>query len=192
MAVPHPRPTAQVVHTGPHRIRLRLDRDHRRPEQLSQLRHALRGQPGVRDVEVNETTGSVLIHHAPGAVSAHGLAAVLGDLGVVIQGLAGDEAGKSETARGVESALGDLNRRVATATGGKADLKIIVPGAFLAWGLWRLAADVGSFFTAVPGYVLLYYAFDTYTKLHHMPASVSTGARDTSTEGASAEDSGAG
>lgn len=162
-------PIAHVVHTGARRIRLRLDKAHRQVGRMGQVRHALQRQPGVRAVEVNETTGSVLIHHDPGAITGDDLAQVLGDIGVLIAGLQSDESGRSDTARAVESALGDLNRRVATASGGKFDLKIVIPGTFLTLGLWKLATDVGSFFTAVPGYVLLYYAFDTYTKLHHLP-----------------------
>lgn len=162
---------AKVVHSGATRTRLRMDQDHRHPHQMERLRQRLEQQPNVTGVEVNPSTGSVLVHHDGGGVSPGGIAAVFGDLGVVVQGLEGGDAGKSDTARAVETALGDLNRRVAEATGGTFDLKIIVPGGFLALGLWQLATDVGSFFTAIPGYVLVYYAFDTYTKLHHLPSA---------------------
>lgn len=160
---------ADLVHASATRTRLRLRRQDRGKGGLARIQQAADQQPGVTGVEVNERTGSVLIHHRRGMAPAGGLVASLGDVGVILQGLeTGDIGGPgehSQASAAVEHALDDLNRRVARATGGRLDLKLLLPAGLVGVGIWRVAADPGALFTEVPTFVLFWFGIDLYMQL---------------------------
>jgi hypothetical protein len=162
---------ANVVHSSATRTRLRLKARDRGKGGLARIKQVAEHQPGVTGVDINERTGSVLIHHRRDAAPGSGLAAALGDVGIVLHGLEeGDIGGPgehSEAAAAVESAMTDLNRRVALATDGKVDLKLLLPAGLIAAGLWRVAANPAALFTEIPTYVLLWFGIDFYTKFHY-------------------------
>jgi Heavy metal associated domain 2 len=56
---------ATVVHHIPGRLRVRLPRASRRPDILHDLHGFISGLGGVRRVEINPVTGSILVHYAP-------------------------------------------------------------------------------------------------------------------------------
>lgn len=165
---------AQVAHTSARRTRIRVPKSDHRRETMERMRGALEKQPGVTGVEINHDTGSVLVHHDTGAFQGDGggggLGAVLRDVGIIVGGLGESEdvtmGAPSEASKRVEAALSDLNARVAKATGGKVDVKLLVPASFAGIALWRFLVSPATFFGEVPGYVLAWYAFDSYNKLH--------------------------
>jgi len=161
---------AEIVHASPTRTRIRLARSDRGKGGADRIRQVMEQQPGVTSVEVNHATGSILIHHRPEPASGRDLGAILDDVGVVLGGLvsSGDlgPGQHSEAASRVEEALGDLNRRFAVATGGRFDLKFLLPATFLSVGAWRVLTNPGSFLGEIPTYALLWYAFDSFHKLH--------------------------
>jgi hypothetical protein len=67
-------------------------------------------------------------------------------------------------AQRIDSQLRSWNERVEQATDGRMDLRTLVPLTLLGVGVFKLLTDKD--WRAVPPYVLLYYAFDTYWKLH--------------------------
>ncbi len=79
----------------------------------------------------------------------------------------GDSA-HSSTAQGIIGALDDLDRRLSQLTGHPIDLKVLFPFSLGAIGAWQLARH-GWGIEEVPAYVLLWYAFDSFYKLHRMP-----------------------
>lgn len=166
---------ADVVHTSATRTRLRMHRRDRGKGGLARIKQVAEHQPGVTGVEVNETTGSVLIHHRKGAAPVGGLAASLGDVGVILRGLEeGDIGGPgqhSEASAAVESALGDLNRRVGTATDGLVDLKLLLPASLIGVGLWRVVLDPAALLTEIPTYALFWFGIDLYTKFRDARAT---------------------
>lgn len=96
---------------------------------------------------------------------------MLCDVGVIVRDVlraGGNDLpslGQSTTATGVITALDDLNQRLSRATGGKLDLKLLFPLTLGALGLCQVLAE-GLGLTEIPGYVLLWYAFDSFYKLH--------------------------
>jgi len=54
-----------VAHQLPHRTRLKLAKEHRTAARMKEVHQALSKVPGVHQVDVNERTGSVTLHHAP-------------------------------------------------------------------------------------------------------------------------------
>lgn len=52
-----------VIHHVPHRTRYRLASHHRNEEIVTRLHESLKKVPGVKKVEFNDRTGSVLVHH---------------------------------------------------------------------------------------------------------------------------------
>jgi hypothetical protein len=105
---------------------------------------------------------------------------MLVDVGIVGLGLLGadevaEEPGGERSDRGVVAhsvgatgvldALTDLDHRVSQLTGGKVDLKLLVPiglGLLAIRQIWLNGLGLG----VVPGYVLLWYTFDSFYKLH--------------------------
>ena len=48
---------------------------------------------------------------------------------------------------------------------------MLVPTGILAAGLARLVGNPASLVAEIPTYVLLWYAFDSYTKLHYLASA---------------------
>ncbi|MBX9689083.1 MAG: heavy-metal-associated domain-containing protein, partial [Candidatus Obscuribacterales bacterium] len=55
------RESKSVAHHSPGRTRLKVPKAHRR--KLHEIKSAIASHPGVTSVEVNHSTGSVLVHH---------------------------------------------------------------------------------------------------------------------------------
>jgi hypothetical protein len=163
---------ADIVHATPTRTRLRLQPRDRGKGGLARIRAVMEKQPGVKAVRVNESTGSVVVEHDRGAASGGGFAAALGDVGIILHGLEEGDVGApgehSEAAETVENAMRDLNRRVALATGGRVDLKVLLPAGLIGAGIWRVALDPAALFMEIPTYVLFWFGIDLYTKFRYL------------------------
>jgi hypothetical protein len=170
----------RIVSHAPGRTRVRLHPEHRDPATLKQIEDGLSGRAGVGSVSTDARTGSVLIHYDARALARDDLRAVLRDVGVVALGLVGadearEELGGERGPRGVAphssgavsvlDALTDLDHRISRLTGGKVDLKLMVPAGLGLLALRQIAAN-GLGLAQVPGYVLLWYTFDSFYKLH--------------------------
>jgi hypothetical protein len=160
----------RLVHRTPARFRLRVPAAQRTPEHLEQLRQQLQSTPGVRRAEINRETGSILVHHDEGAVvedllEKAGLSeqVLLDAVPPRMRGMVRAEA--STVATDATDAFFDLDARLSRATGGWLDLKMAIPLGLLTAATWRFIAEGGAFLS-VPPYLLLYWAFDSFTKLH--------------------------
>lgn len=165
------KPTARLEHAGPDRVRARVVRRHRSATTMERVRLRLAAAPGVDDVEVNPTTGSVLVRGA----DRHRLEQALGGALVVLHSLSGDDPadrGVAEVVRLVRSG----ERRIREASGGRLSLRWVVPAAFVGIGLRELLRQ-GLTVGAVPWYVLVYYGVDSFLKLYpeHRPGAGSDG-----------------
>jgi hypothetical protein len=76
--------------------------------------------------------------------------------------------GRSRVADVIEQRLGTANRRVHRATDGSVDLRMLVPLSLAALAVRQLFR-AGPRLANAPWYVLAYYAFDVFYKLHHTP-----------------------
>jgi hypothetical protein len=164
-----------IVSQAPGRLRVRLHRDHRDPAELAQIERGLARRDGVDAVATNPRTGSILVHYDHHALSKADVTAMLFDVGVVArevlgaeevpEDLGGDVPQHSSTATGLLGALTDLDRRISRLTGGRIDVKVLVPAGLGLLAL-RQFATAGLGLAEVPAYVLLWYTFDSFYKLH--------------------------
>jgi hypothetical protein len=83
---------------------------------------------------------------------------------------AADEHPHSSLARQVSARFGGWDRRLRRGTGGRVDLKMLVPITFGTLAVRQIILTSGSL-APIPWYVLLWYAFDSYVKLHHQASA---------------------
>lgn len=156
-----------LVHAIPGRVRVRLGKGLRSPEEMNALVETLSRVEGIREVRANPTIGSLLILYDPKAIGMESLvmAAAAADIEVVIPEADRQppSAELSDVARGINSAFGRLDRAVARATDGKLDAKTLAPLALGAVAVRRILTS-GADLSAVPWYVLLWYSFEMFTK----------------------------
>lgn len=173
---------AIVSHTSG-RMRVRLQQDHRDPDALETIEDRLSEHPAVASVSTNARTGSVLVQYDHHQLTKDDLKELLWDAGLVARELLGaeeipedlgrDEADSANTAAAPHSttattlldALTDLDNRVSKLTNGKLDIKLLVPTGLGLLALRQIAIN-GLGLGQVPGYVLLWYTFDSFYKLH--------------------------
>jgi len=159
----------RVASATPGRLRVRLGRSHRQRALMERAQSHLGAQSGVRDVATNAATGSIVVRYDPEQRSGEDVLALLADAGVIVRDVLGadrlPEIGHSRAARTLVDALADLDRRVSHATGHRVDLKLLFPAALGLLGV-RQVASQGLGLSQVPGYILLWYAFDAFVKLH--------------------------
>lgn len=159
-----------IISQTPTRTRFRLSHKRRNKAEMDRIVSHLKQQSGVKDIETNLNTGSIVVHHTPHSESATNLKDTLKDLGVVLRNVAGvelpqSESGKSAVAEDFTSAIEDLNNRIGEATGHVVDLRVLVPSGLAVLALRQLLTN-GWQIEAAPWYVLAYYAFDSFIKLH--------------------------
>lgn len=174
----------RIVSHAPGRMRVRLGREHRDPEAFAQLERELGGRAGVSSVTTDHRTGSVLVRYDHLALAKDDVTSMLLDVGVVALDLLGaedaaEDLGEERTPRSVAphssgaasvlDAVTDLDHRISRLTGGRLDLKLLVPAGLGLLALRQVALN-GLGLGTVPGYVLLWYTFDSFYKLHQRKA----------------------
>ncbi|MHB1414581.1 MAG: HMA2 domain-containing protein [Chloroflexota bacterium] len=163
---------AHVVSSTPGRLRVRLHGPERGEKAAQKVREEL-GKRGVEHVRTNARTGSIVVHFDRRRRSPHDVLAALEDAGVVVTKTVEDlvglpSVGPSITARQVTGSLDDLDRRLSRLTGRRVDLKLLFPLSLAALGL-RQTLTVGLGLSQVPGYLLLWYAFDAFLRFNRQP-----------------------
>jgi len=167
----HPPDHGVIASATPHRTRVRIRPSIHAAATMARAEERLRKQPGVESVEATSRTGSLVVTHHSGEHTLDGVIATLRDVGVIVHDVfkaVGEEVpdvGPSKTAMTVAGALDDLDRRISKATGHRVDLKLLFPLSLGALGIRQLLVE-GIGLAEVPAYVLLWYAFDSFYKLH--------------------------
>ena len=160
----------KVVHRLPHRTRIRMPAVHRTPGKMEKMGDRLRQIDGVKDVQVDHRTGSILLKHSedPGIIESLMVSLEeAGDLFLsVMMEEEGPESELSMVSKFLKDTLGTANANVSRSTRGFIDLRMIVPIGFLGTAIWKMRKSQG-WMVEVPPYVLLWYAWDSYMKLHH-------------------------
>ncbi|MBH8565759.1 hypothetical protein I8748_26910 [Nostoc sp. CENA67] len=154
--------STKIVSNTPKRLRLRVARQHRQPEEMQRIVNALEAQPNVTQVRTNISQGSIVINHDGKDDSWNNVVATLLDLGIIFGDIA---EGKSEAAMDISSAVVDLNKRVEQATNGAVDLRLLFPFGLSILAVRQLLKQ-GWRIDIIPWYVLAWYAFDSFIKLH--------------------------
>ena len=156
---------ARLEHRSDGRVRARVWRDYRSPEQMEGVRSKLSTHSAVHNVEVNHRTGSVLLE----GEDTRALEDALKEVFEVVE-----EAATGEIpAAGVESVVLVVRKadsRLRRTTGERFSLRWLVPAAFIAAGIRQLLRE-GPTLGMIPWYVLLYYGVDSFLKLYpeHAP-----------------------
>lgn len=161
-----------ITSSTPHRTRVKVSAKRRNPGEMARLATAIEQQPYVTDVQTNLQTGSIIVHHQAQSNAQNKLASTLQDLGVILGAVTDTElpfgseaAGNSKVATDLTSALADLNNQIGLAANGVIDLRTLVPLGLGALAIRQLLRN-GIQFESAPWYVLAYYAFDSFIKLH--------------------------
>ena len=158
----------------PGRLRVRIRGDSLSPI-MQRARALMEGRPGVHKVETNDLTGSFLVRYDPHRHRTADVIAMLRDAGLIVHQMEEEaeiglpEVGQSTTSTSIIAALSDLDRRLSLLTGRRVDLKLLFPLGMGALGL-RQAFTRGLGLSQIPAYILLWYAFDSFFKLHVQPA----------------------
>jgi hypothetical protein len=158
-----PKPiSTKVVSSTPGRLRLRVAHSHRQPEKMQRIAKALSANSHINQVKTNVHHGSIVINHDGNDGSLENVLATLKDLGIIFADVS---EGNTEAAAGISSAVVDLNQRVKQSTGGAFDLRILFPVGLASLSLRQLL-NKGLQLEGIPWYVLAWYAFDSFIKLH--------------------------
>ena len=162
--------TVYLEHSVPGRMRLRVPKP-RTGQQVRQIAGRVERAKHVRAVDVNPTTGSMLVlFRADDPI----------DLIIDELRLAGFEVAKAferqptgvrtqtRSAALVENLMSRANAQLHLATKGHVDIRLIVPAIYFALGFRNLLRQRGRLSDAA-WYQLMYWAFDSFYKLHEEP-----------------------
>lgn len=160
--------SARIASLVPGRMRLKLPRAHRDAAAMGHIKTHLESREGVHGVTVNATNGSLTVRYDE---KRHGTAGILGwleDLDVVVESighLPAVDSPEQNSPEGFLAAMDDLNRRIRSITGLPINIKLALPLAFASAGVWSILRR-GLMIEAVPGWLFIWFAFDTFIKLH--------------------------
>ncbi|BAZ17050.1 hypothetical protein NIES4071_89280 [Calothrix sp. NIES-4071] len=155
-----PQITAKLVSDTPGRLRLRVGNKHRKAEEMQRIANALQ-HPNIKQVRTNVSQGSITIQHE-GENSLENVHTALKDIGITFGDIG---EGKSEVANGVASSVIGLNKRVKQSTDGIVDLRFLFPLGLGFLSIRKLMLQ-GLQLDIIPWYVLAWYSFDSFLKLH--------------------------
>jgi hypothetical protein len=154
----------KIVSNTPGRLRLRVSHQHRQQEAIAKISNTLRSVfSGVDNIKTNVNTGSITVYYTGENGSFEDIVCKLRRLGIIISDVL---PGKSEAAANLTTTMTNLNQQVHQATKGSADLRVVIPLTFGVFALRQLLSKGPGLKTA-PWYVLAWYAFDSFMKLHY-------------------------
>ena len=160
----------RVVSSTPTRLRLRVAPTHRQSREIERIASVLQAHPNINQVRTNVQNGSITIEQDGKKGSQENVFASLKDLGIIFGDIA---EGKSDAAAEVSNAVVDLNKRVRVSTNGVVDLRFLFPLGLASLAVRQLLAK-GLQLEIIPWYVLAWYSFDSFIKLHATSHTKST------------------
>jgi hypothetical protein len=152
----------KVVSATPGRLRLRIAHSHRQPETMEYIANTLDAQPHVDEVRTNVNHGSIVIKYSGKSGDLSNVLATLEDIGIIFAEIT---EGGTEASTTVSTAVVDLNKRVRKATDGVVDIRFLFPLGLGILAIRKLMMK-GLQFDIIPWYVLAWYSFDSFIKLH--------------------------
>lgn len=164
---PSPSISTKIISDTPGRLRLRIAHAHRQPEIIENIAKQLTAQSNVQSVRTNIAHGSIVIKHDATNDSWQNVLSTLEDLGIIFAEIT---EGNTEAATTVASAVVDLNQRVKQATDGVVDIRFLFPLGLSFLAVRQLIIK-GLQLEIIPWYVLAWYSFDSFIKLHGITPS---------------------
>jgi hypothetical protein len=136
-----------IAHQLPGRIRLRIPEKRGDDAFFRQLREVAGSVPGIRQVEVNHRTGSVLVLHDPDVP----LLAMSEAVGLRLE----TDTGTRPIVEQVGGGLQQIDTALRSVAGGQLDLRGVALIGLLGFGLYQLARGE----VLAPAATLFWYAF---------------------------------
>jgi len=167
--------STKIISDTPGRLRLRIAPSHRQVGEIQRIVKMLDAQPNISQVKTNIQNGSIVIHHERNDESWENVVATLKDIGIIFADITTES--HSEAAATVANAVFDLNDRVEKVTNGTVDLRIIFPLSLAMLSIRQLLKQ-GLRLEIIPWYVLAWYAFDSFIKLHGVNKPQTTSASE--------------
>jgi hypothetical protein len=174
----------ELLHATPGRIRLRVPEVKANPALAREIQKQFSTFKGVRRVEANPLTGSVLVLYDPAmsATIAEMADRLMPGLNIATSEPSSSDHGRAATdakapagsvAENIITYFKDMNAQVASATGGP-DLKVLLPMALFAFGVKGLIT--ARKVVAPTWYDFLWFSFGTFLMLNRnqSPAEVPT------------------
>ena len=160
---------AHIVSQTPGRIRMRVAPAHRQEHKLASVVSALKEKLAIYRVRANLHSGSITIFHSKEHINSEDIRQILRDLGLIFHDMIEEPLmvthGHSDASVEVSRVATDLNQRVKIVTKGAVDLRFLLPLSFAVLACRQLVIK-GLQFELIPWYVLAWYAFDSFIKLH--------------------------
>jgi Heavy metal associated domain 2 len=179
---------AHVVHHIPGRIRIKLPDAKGNRALLEDLKAFISPLSGVRRVDVNPATGSVLVHYDPEANEDYrSHLAILAEheklfslelpelteadkIAAKVEAEAEFLAGHSETARNIVNLVKYVNEVVKKETNNVVDLKVLLPLGLAIYAFFEVGSELST-----PLWVTLgIFSFNSFVRLHVSTAAVHT------------------
>ncbi|MDJ0724058.1 MAG: hypothetical protein QNJ38_03000 [Prochloraceae cyanobacterium] len=160
---------AQIVSQTPGRLRLRIAKEYRQQQQIDLITQMLQERLQIDRLGTNLQTGSITILYCKERLDFPQISTILAELGVILPDRiseAKNNDGRSRAAAEVIGSFSQLDRKVKLATDEAIDLRFLVPLSFGVLALRQLL-NKGLLIEAIPWYVLAWYAFDSFIKLHY-------------------------
>lgn len=177
---------AKVSHHIKGRMRVKVPAGKRNIAVLNEVSESLCSLPGVRGIQMNAATGSILVEYDHNAhtdfhqtLIGHGTTSgvfalappelsEVDQLAANIQREADFLAAHSETARSIVDACKAVNEGLKRATGNNLDLKVLLPLGLAVWALIEHDPEI-----ATPLWLTLgIFSFNSFVSLHTLPAGV--------------------
>ena len=158
--------TVYLEHAVRGRARLRVPRP-RTPAQVRRTAARVERSSRVRSVEANPATGSLLVSFDPDD-PLDLLIADLRAIGIAVESMLRQARPVKTESRGaavVRHAMAGANAKLHTLTAGNVDLRFVVPAIYLGLAVRNFAKGRGRLRDA-SWYQLVYWAFDSFFKLH--------------------------
>lgn len=151
----------QIAHQVPGRVRMKIPAGKGNPELLKQISDTFGVIPGIEEVIVNPTTGSVILHydterhdefhgslsnhyHSGGGLAARPPSTELDELAHRIEDEAEFLAKHSHTARAVVDFVKKLDREIKVATNNTIDLKIVFALGIIGFTVFEVGATAAT------------------------------------------------
>ncbi len=149
-------PVAHISHRTTGRLRVKIPSSKGDHSFLVSLKERFSSLRGLKTVEINPLTGSILIVHESDekTIAAYALANNL----FVLQGLDSSPAGLQQR---ITKVFRSVNSQLKTATSGEIDMGGLAFVVLLGVGIYQISA--GNF-TALPWYAAFWYALNIFLK----------------------------
>jgi Heavy metal associated domain 2 len=154
----------ELVHHHPGRLRVRADAFRLRADVVERVREVVEGIPGISRFSPTRRTGSILVEYRPGLVEPDEIVeriADAADMQWLGEGSVRTRRQPGLVAVGVARELNEITMEL---TGARADLRVIVPTALAALGVYSFAYGKEP---RLPRWDnLLYWSYNIFVSLH--------------------------